>query len=370
MLNLHRYIWLINEFFLKMYTKDEEYHQRCLTLAAKGLGYVAPNPLVGAILVVENRIIGEGYHKYFGGPHAEVYAIQSVKDQSVLKNATLYVNLEPCSHYGKTPPCTDLIIEKKIPRVVIGMVDPFKEVAGKGIEKLKAAKTEVVAGINEKDCIYLNRRFLTFHLRQRPYIILKWAVTSDGFIDVNRSPEHPDGPTIITDELSRTLSHKWRTEEQAIMVGTNTAANDNPMLNARFWSGKNPIRFVVDRHLRLPGNLNLFDNTIHTIVFTEKIARSNNNIEYATIDFSKFNEELFSFCVKQNIQSILVEGGAKLLSGFIQTGQWDEARVFKSNFKFNSGVKGPEIGNVPIKETILKDTQILYYHNNADRSFY
>jgi diaminohydroxyphosphoribosylaminopyrimidine deaminase/5-amino-6-(5-phosphoribosylamino)uracil reductase len=366
MLNLHRYIWLINEFFLKMYTKDEEYHQRCLTLAAKGLGYVAPNPLVGAVLVVDNRIIGEGYHKNFGGPHAEVYAIQSVKDQSLLKKATLYVNLEPCSHHGKTPPCTDLIIEKKIPRVVVGMIDPFKEVAGKGIEKLKAAKTEVIAGINEKESRYLNRRFLTFHLKNRPYIILKWAETSDGFIDVNRSPEHPGGPTIISDELSRTLTHKWRTEEQAIMVGTNTAANDNPLLNVRFWTGKNPIRLVADRHLRLPGYLNLFDNTIRTIVFTENISRSNNNIEYVAIDFSKFNDEVFSYCVQHNIQSILVEGGAKFLSGFIKTGQWDEARVFKSDIKFNSGIKGPEISHLPTKETKIKGTQILYYHNNTD----
>ena len=216
-----------------MYTKDEIYHRRCLELAQSGLGNVAPNPMVGAVLIVNDEIIGEGYHEKFGSAHAEVNAINSVKNQDLLRKATLYVNLEPCSHFGKTPPCADLIIEKKIPRVVIGHRDPFSEVAGKGIEKLINAGVEVSVGAFENEAKFLNKRFLTFHEKKRPYIVLKWAETADGFIDINRSANENNRPTWITDELARTLVHKWRTEEQAILIGTNTALYDNPMLNAR-----------------------------------------------------------------------------------------------------------------------------------------
>jgi len=249
-------------------TEDNVYIRRCIELAENALGYTAPNPLVGCVIVNSGEIIGEGYHKEFGGNHAEVNAINSVKDKEKLKSSTLYVNLEPCSHYGKTPPCADLIIKMGIPKVVIGNIDPFKEVAGKGIQKLKDAGVEVISGVLEKDCEELNKRFLTFYKKNRPYIILKWAKTTDGFI----SPEKKitGKPFWITDDKLKPLVHKWRTEEQAIIVGTNTALADDPQLNAREWKGKDPLRIVLDQNLRLPKTLHLFDKTIPTIVFTSK----------------------------------------------------------------------------------------------------
>jgi len=346
-----------------MYTKDDAYQQRCLELALNGLGRVAPNPLVGALLVVDNKIIGEGYHEKFGSPHAEVNAINSVKNEELLTKATLFVNLEPCSHFGKTPPCSDLIIEKKIPRVVIGHRDPFSEVAGKGIEKLINAGIEVIVGTFENEARLLNKRFLTFHEKKRPYIILKWAETSDGFIDIIRSSNETNRPTWITDELARTLVHKWRTEEQAILIGTNTALYDNPMLNSRNWNGKSPLRLVLDRTLRLPTNLHIFDSSIPTIIFTEKEAEPRTNIEFITINFNNLIVEINNFCFKRQIQSIIVEGGTRMLSTYINSGLWDEARVFKGEITFGNGIKAPALNKIPASEVNLHKSMLFVSYN-------
>jgi diaminohydroxyphosphoribosylaminopyrimidine deaminase/5-amino-6-(5-phosphoribosylamino)uracil reductase len=247
----------------------ETYINRCLELALPGLGNTAPNPMVGSVIVHGWHIIGEGFHHRFGGPHAEVNAVNSVKDKTLLRNSVLYVNLEPCSHSGKTPPCAEMIIEAGIPEVVIGTADPNPIVSGNGIKKLEHAGIRVTTGILEKQCIALNRRFITFHSRKRPYIILKWAQTSDGFIDVLRENQGISRPTWISNEISRKLVHKWRSEEQAILVGTQTAILDNPQLNVREWTGNSPIRMVIDRQLKLSKKLNLFNNSSTTIVFNE-----------------------------------------------------------------------------------------------------
>ncbi len=346
-----------------MDTKEKKYHYRCLELAKNGLGHVAPNPLVGAVLVAGNRIIGEGYHAAFGGNHAEVNALNSVKDKSLLKSATFYINLEPCAHYGKTPPCVDLIIENKIPRVVIGHPDPFPEVSGKGIAKLISAGIDVSVGHLETECRYLNRRFLTFYEKKRPYIILKWAETADGFIDVIREPGAENSPTWITDELTRTLVHKWRTEEQGILIGTNTAILDNPMLNSRDWHGKNPLRMVLDRNLRLPSDLKLFNKLQPTVVFTEKKAKDDKNLVFYNVNFSDIINEIFKFCVNENIQSLIVEGGTKTISSFLNSENWDEARVFRGNVFFGNGIKSPMIGKIPNEQHKIGSSTLFIYNN-------
>jgi diaminohydroxyphosphoribosylaminopyrimidine deaminase/5-amino-6-(5-phosphoribosylamino)uracil reductase len=342
-----------------MDTKDEKYHRRCLELAENGLGLVAPNPMVGAVIVANDKIIGEGYHAAFGGPHAEVNAINSVSDKSLLSNAVLYVNLEPCTHFGKTPPCADLVISKQIKRVVIGNKDPFPKVSGKGIEKLTAAGIEVETGALEKECRYLNRRFLTYHEKKRPYIILKWAETSDGFIDIERKPGILNRPTWITDEATRPLVHKWRAQEQAVLIGTNTAFFDNPMLSVRYWKGSNPVRMVLDKSLRLPSALKLFDRSQSTIVFTETKSKNDVNIEYVKVNFENLLDGIFEFCYNRNIQSILVEGGTKLINTFLASDQWDEAKVFRSDMCFGRGVKAPVITELP-KSSSKIGNSILY----------
>jgi diaminohydroxyphosphoribosylaminopyrimidine deaminase/5-amino-6-(5-phosphoribosylamino)uracil reductase len=347
-----------------MDSKDVVYHQRCLDLAIKGLGNVAPNPMVGAVIVANNKIIGEGYHQVFGGPHAEVNAINSVKNKELLKIATLYVNLEPCSHFGKTPPCADFIIENKIPRVVIGHADPFPNVAGKGIKKLTDVGIKVEIGILENESKLLNKRFLTFHEKKRPYIILKWAETADHYIDIVRKNNNDAQPTWITDELTRTLVHKWRAEEQAILVGTNTALYDNPKLNTRDWSGKNPVRMVLDRTLRLDKNIHLFDRTINTIVFTEMDAVSDENLTFKKINFSNLEKEIFDECYNQHIQSLIIEGGSRLLNTFISSGNWDEARVFKGSISFGKGVQAPNINKKPINTSNLGNSILFNYVND------
>lgn len=321
---------------------DELFINRCIELAGKGLGLTAPNPMVGCVIVHDNFIIGEGYHHEYGGPHAEVNAIEKVKNKELLKNATLYVNLEPCSHFGKTPPCADLIIKMKVPEVVIGSKDPNILVKGKGIKKLKDAGIKVKSGILESSCYELNKRFFTFHEKKRPYIILKWAVTKDGFIDVDR--ENGESPRIkwITDEKTRPIVHKWRSEEQAIMAGTNTILLDNPQLTTRSWQGNNPIRIALDQNLRLPETLHVFDGTAKTIVFTGCAKENNSLADYIRINFSKdiipqICKELYS----RNIQSVIIEGGAMLLQTFIDSGIWDEARVFTGPVQFSTGVKAP-----------------------------
>ncbi len=250
-------------------SENEKYMQRCLDLANMGRGNTGTNPMVGAVIVCNGKIIGEGYHKKYGEPHAEANAIYSVKDKSLLNKSTLYVNLEPCSHTGKTPPCSELIIKSKIPRVIVGTIDPNSIVSGKGLKRLNDSGTEVVTGILEDKSVDLNKRFFTYYRKKRPYIILKWAQTTDGYIDTIRKDKQAPHLTWISDKISQILVHKWRAEEHAIIVGTNTALLDNPQLNIRFWHGNEPVRIVLDRNLRLPSNLHLFDKTLKTIVFNE-----------------------------------------------------------------------------------------------------
>ncbi len=343
-------------------TEDEKYIQRCLELAKLGLGNAAPNPMVGSVIVHNDKVIGEGYHHKAGEAHAEVNAINSVKDQSLLKDSTIYVNLEPCAHYGKTPPCADLIVEKKIPRVVIGCVDPFAEVAGKGIEKLRNAGCDVKVGVLEKESIELNKRFFTFHKKKRPYIILKWAETIDGYIDVVRKSTDPVEPYWITNDLAKKLVHKWRTEETAFMIGTNTARNDNPRLTAREWNGRNPVRIVLDRNLSLATNLHIFNEEATTIIFNTVKTEDVRNIKFVKVDFNNFllNDVLKSL-YELDIQSVVVEGGRQLLTSFIDQNLWDEARVFIGNKQFNNGTKAPEFKGQLIAKEEIDDSILRWY---------
>ena len=344
---------------------EEKYMQRCLEIATLGLGNTAPNPMVGSVIVYNNEIIGEGFHQKYGEAHAEVNAIKSVVDKSILSKATLYVNLEPCSHYGKTPPCADLIIENKIPKVVIGCIDSFSEVSGKGVEKLKKSGIEVITGILEKESRELNKRFFTFHEKKRPHIILKWAQTKDGFIDIIRNNDSAKQPTWITGESLKTLVHKWRTEEQSIMVGTNTASKDNPQLTARKWQGRNPLRIVLDRNLSLPKSLFLFDNETKTLVFTSKESKIIEKTTFINIDFSKnilpqITEELYN----RDIQSLIVEGGTHLLKSFIDFNLWDEARVLIGDKYFENGVKAPILNDDIYSSSSYERDELQFYKNS------
>ena len=305
---------------MKEYTRDEVYMARCLQLARFGIGNAAPNPMVGAVIVYNNKIIGEGYHRKCGEAHAEVNAVASVKDESLLENSTMYVSLEPCSHWGRTPPCAELIIQKRIPRVVIGVVDPFSKVSGRGIAMLRKAGVEVKTGVLEKECSDLNRRFFTFQNYNRPYIILKWAQTEDGFIDHIRPSDHNISPLKISSEISMIEVHKMRSEESAIMVGTNTAIADNPKLNVRKWDGKSPIRILVDRFGRVSATSALMDGSVPTLVFTEKANYKveSENLKYIRLE-STVNDVylILKELASENIQSLIVEGGSKLLQSFI-----------------------------------------------------
>lgn len=323
-------------------TKDEKYISRCLQLAHNGLCNTAPNPMVGAVIVHKDTIIGEGYHIRCGEAHAEVNAIRSVKDEQLLKESTIYVSLEPCSHYGKTPPCADLIIEKCIPRVVVGCMDPFSLVAGKGIEKLRRAGIEVTTGVLEKECLQFIRHFITLNILKRPYITLKWAESSDGFIDKNRI----DGkPIILSNPLTSMLVHKKRAEHDAILVGYRTALLDNPSLTVRNWYGKSPIRFVIDKELKLPSNLTLFNGENKTLVFTQKQEKSiYPQTEFIKLDFgANILPQIMNFLFQHKLQSLLVEGGSKLLQSFIDADLWDEAYIEKSPTQLNEGVLAPTI---------------------------
>ncbi len=319
--------------------------QRCLTIAKYGLGLTYPNPLVGSVIVYDNKIIGEGWHKKAGEDHAEVIAINNVKDQSLLAKSTIYVNLEPCSHYGKTPPCANLIVKMNIKNVVIGTMDYNNDVHGKGIDYLRKNGCNVNLGILEKECVRLNKRFFTFHQKKRPYIILKWAETKDGFIypkTINRKNKEP---IWISNNYSLQRVHKWRTEEEGILVGTTTALNDNPNLNARSYYGNSPIRIALDRSLKIPNSYNFYNEDLQTIIFTKKnIPLINNNIHFEVIDFSKnIIKQIIDILYLRGIQSIIIEGGAKTLQSFIDADYWDEARIFEGDNFFNNGLKSPEL---------------------------
>jgi diaminohydroxyphosphoribosylaminopyrimidine deaminase/5-amino-6-(5-phosphoribosylamino)uracil reductase len=330
----------------------EVYISRCIEIAKNGLGNTRPNPMVGAVIVYNNKIIGEGYTSAYGGSHAEVNAINSVGNKSLLKEATLYVTLEPCSHFGKTPPCSDLIIKHKIPNVVIGCIDDNIKVAGQGIKKLKNAGCKVIVGVLKHECKTHHKRFFTFHNKKRPYIILKWAETPDGFIAPKTKQEQK--PVWITNSYSRQLVHKWRSEEQAILVGTNTVLEDNPSLTTRTWTGENPIRVVIDENEKLPKTLNVFNNETETILVSNKI-----------IDFSKnVVQQICDLLLKKNINSIIIEGGAKTLQTFIDTNFWDEARVFIGPSKFINGIKAPKLRGKLISEEKIDTDNLKIYVND------
>lgn len=319
----------------------EKYISRCIQLAKNGIRQAAPNPMVGAVIVYQDQIIGEGYHIKCGEAHAEVNAINSVKDKELLQESTIYVSLEPCSHTGKTPPCADLIIASKIPHVVIGCQDPFSKVAGRGIERLKAHGIKVEVGVMEKECLELIQRFYTFHSQKRPYIILKWAESADHFIDLERKSGEP---VILSTPLSSLLTHKKRAEVSSILVGTNTACLDNPSLTTRNWYGKTPTRIVIDRKNQLPKTLNLFDGSYPTIVFTEEKMEDKANLTYITLPFGEdlplqIGEALYN----RNIQSVLIEGGSKTHQSFINNHLWDEIHIEKTDKILRKGVRSASI---------------------------
>ena len=324
--------------------KDRMYMQRCLDLARKGLGKTAPNPMVGCVIVAGGKIIGEGYHRIYGGAHAEVNAIASVKDPNLLRKASLYVNMEPCSHHGKTPPCSSRIHDNSIPEVVMGCKDPNELVAGKGIKDLINYGVAIRSGVMEEACRELNRRFFTFHENKRPYIILKWAQTRDGFINRNPGVGRSRGINWITDEYSRQWVHKWRSEEQSILIGTNTAAIDDPQLTVRYWHGKNPLRLVIDMNGRLSQGLKLFDGSSPTLVFTRQQMKPRKNLEYLEVPPGQdVLPNILRHLYSVDIQSLIVEGGARLLTSFIEMGIWDEARVFNAFKDFGEGLAAPAL---------------------------
>lgn len=342
---------------------DEKYMRRCFQLALLGKGYTDPNPMVGAVIVHEGKIIGEGYHRQYGKAHAEVNAIASVQNKELLKESTIYVSLEPCSHYGKTPPCAKLIIDCRIPQVVIATTDPFPQVAGGGIKMLEDAGVKVAVGILEKEAVELNKEFFTRQIKHRPYIYLKWAQSKDGFIDRVREEGDLNIPTPISNDFTKMLVHKKRAETTAIMVGTNTAINDNPSLTTRLWYGKNPLRIILDRQLRVPCSYNIYDNTAPTIIFTESVeeTKTENDTMIIPIDFdNNLLTNILSALNNFKIGSVLIEGGNLLLSGFIQTGLWDEAFVEIANTEFKIGILAPEIKGHIISNENKFNAQLLH----------
>jgi len=320
---------------------EEKYMARCIELAQGGAGNTSPNPMVGAVIVHQGRIIGEGFHRRAGEAHAEVNAIASVKDQALLHDSTIYVNLEPCSHYGRTPPCAELIIQKKIPRVVIGTLDPFPQVAGRGVKMLQDAGIDVITGIKEKECQHLNRVFMTFQRLHRPYIYLKWAQSADGFIDKIRTDNSTPPVRFSTAETLR-LVHKLRSEIAAIIVGTRTALLDNPSLTVRHWAGRSPVRIAIDQRLQIPHNFHLLDGSTPTLILTACPAENKPNIEYIHMDFSQpILPQLMKELYQRKLDSLLVEGGSFLLNQFIKAGLYDETRIEKASFNLYDGVKAP-----------------------------
>ncbi|TMM53619.1 bifunctional diaminohydroxyphosphoribosylaminopyrimidine deaminase/5-amino-6-(5-phosphoribosylamino)uracil reductase RibD [Maribacter algarum] len=347
----------------------QKYMLRCIEIAQNGLGIAAPNPMVGAVIVYNDEIIGEGFTSAYGKSHAEVNAIQSVRDKTLLKKATLYVTLEPCCHYGKTPPCADLIIDHQIPHVVVGVLDPNEKVAGKGIEKLKKFGCDVTCGILEKECREHHKRFLTFYEKKRPYIILKWAETLDGFIapEKGKRGSNPE-PYWITNARSRQMVHQWRTEELGILVGTNTVLEDNPKLDARHWKGKNPFRIILDKDLKIPEDYHVLDESIPTMLLTEveEVKKdTKGEIHYQYLDFSMdLAKQICEILPGYNLTSILIEGGSKTLQTFIDAGLWDEARVFTGNTSLTKGIKAPEFSGKLINSQNIESDHLKIYRND------
>ena len=323
---------------------DEKMMSECLNLAEKGRGRVSPNPLVGSVIVKDKEIIGRGFHQLFGGPHAEVNAAESVGNKELIKGATIYVNLEPCAHYGKTPPCAELLVKLGVKRVVVGCIDTFSKVQGKGVEILKKAGISVDLGVLEDKCVDLNKRFFHFHRFKAPYVILKWAQTQDGFIAPEKQEKRE--PFWITGDASKRLVHKWRVEEDAIMVGTRTAIKDNPSLTARLVEGPNPTRVVIDKNLRIPKSSSLLSGEVQTFIFTESEESPNrDNLSYvkAPFDNEKLIPFVLSFLYEKGIQSLIVEGGPFLLNSFLKLNIWNEARVLVGPKCLKSGLKAPSV---------------------------
>ena len=344
-------------------TYELKYMFRCLQLAQYGVGYVAPNPMVGAVLVYDDRIIGEGYHHHFGEAHAEPNAINSVLYPELLKEATMYVSLEPCSHYGKTPPCADLIVKSGIQRVVIGTKDPNPKVSGRGVEILQNAGIEVIVGIMEKECRELNKRFFIFQEQKRPYILLKWAQTQDGFMDRKRR-DNTESPLQISNAITKQMTHKMRSENQAILVGVNTVLLDNPSLTVRDWTGKSPVRIAIDRQGRIPTNFNLMDGGVRTIIFTEILRKNEHNLEFVKINFDEHAlPNILQNLFEQNIHSVMVEGGASILNIFIEAGLWDEANIEVSPLRIADGVKAPVLNLLPISKNTVGGHEWLFFEN-------
>ena len=337
----------------------EYYMRRCLELAESGEGNTLSNPLVGSVIVYKGKIIGEGYHRKFGENHAEVNAIESVQNKALLKESTLFVNLEPCSHFGKTPPCSDLIIQMNIPRVIIGTIDTSSKVSGRGIKKMKESGIDIETGILKKECRFLNRRFFTFHEKRRPYIILKWAQSADHFIDVVRPKNTPLGPHWITGPYEQILVHKWRAREQAILVGTRTAEKDDPRLNVRYWAGNQPLRIVIDRKLSLDSTLHLFDQSLPTWVITEKEYPSKVNLQYITLrPDHAFWQQIMDLLYQEGISSLIVEGGNYTLTSLISEGWWDEVRIFTGKQLFHQGVPAPILPDGASEKKQLRDSEL------------
>jgi len=333
--------------------------QRCLELARLGTGWTAPNPMVGCVIVKDNEIIGEGYHKTFGEPHAEVNAINSLKDKSQLEGATVYVSLEPCSHFGKTPPCADLLITSNVKTVVVACRDTNPAVAGKGIDRLRKAGIEVIEGVLETESRALNKRFFTFHEKQRPFVILKWAQTLDGYLDKKRSNSDL-GVNWISQPETKALVHKWRGEEQSILVGKNTIINDNPSLTVRSYKGKNPVRIVIDSQLQIGGDVNIYSAESPTIVFNRIRNEKKENVEWVKINETS-TKNILDELYNRGIISVFVEGGSRTLQYFIIDNVWDEALVIVGNKRFEEGLKAPIINRVPIAAHPFGEDMIYYY---------
>lgn len=339
---------------------------RCIQLAKNGLGTTYPNPLVGSVIVHNDKIIGEGWHLKAGMPHAEVHAIQNVADKKLLKNATIYVNLEPCSHFGQTPPCVDLIIAKQIKKVVVGNIDPNPKVAGRGIKKLMEAGCQTVVGVLEEECNELNKRFFTFHKKKRPFIFLKWAATPDGFIAPNPETRNETKPVWISNEFSRQQVHKLRSTEMAILAGTYTVLQDNPSLTVRDWAGQHPMRAVIDRNLKIPQDFSIYNSDAKTIVFNEKRNDTIENVEFVRLDFFRnIPRQICETLFERNIQSVIVEGGAKTLQSFIDTNLWDEILVFTGAINFGEGISAPHFKGNLVSEEKIKQDRIQIFKNLA-----
>lgn len=345
---------------------DDFFMQRAIQLAKNGMATAKPNPSVGAVIVCDNKIIGEGFTSAYGGPHAEVNAVNSVKDKNLLKSSIIYVTLEPCSHYGKTPPCADLLIQYKLKRVVIGTLDSNKLVAGKGIERLKKSGVSVTVGVLENQCREQLKRFFTNQEAMRPYIILKWAETKNGFIaplsKINKEP------VWISNEISQQLVHKWRAEEQAILVGTNTVFHDNPKLNVRHWYGNDPVRVVIDREMKIPDDVDLMNGNQKTILLVDEktgFDKKRENVIVEKINFDqRLAEQICDVLYKHQISSLIVEGGAKTLQTFIDENIWDEAKVFVGRSSFEDGIKAPKFSGNAIFKTYIKNDILNIYRND------